>query len=209
MSYSLLNLEIMADPKTFPQSNIDLHPGPGDEDSVRRMPAARVEITSEAGTPGRNAYVSCWEPSEEELLNILRTGEIWLTVYAERTPPVLVEGFSPFEDPPEFSHKEYNILLEHCRRAVLTFASDSYPYPNLVRMSPRTWEAIIMHPAIDPEKDPRIDETRESLPRTVWGLPVELVEDIPFGHFRPAFVIDENKADGSISEITRESPGHE
>jgi len=40
---------------------------------------------------------SCWEVTPEEMQEIQRTGEVWLTVVGASHPPVLLQGISPFK----------------------------------------------------------------------------------------------------------------
>ena len=41
-------------------------------------------------------FISCWELSVEEQLEVMRTGKVWLHVWY-RHPPVYVSGHNPFE----------------------------------------------------------------------------------------------------------------
>lgn len=41
--------------------------------------------------------ISCWELSDEELENVIKTRKIWLRILAVRTPPVSLDAFNPFE----------------------------------------------------------------------------------------------------------------
>lgn len=47
------------------------------------------------------AVVSCWEPSEEELAEMMRTKKIYIGVMASQAwptqPPIWVLGYNPFE----------------------------------------------------------------------------------------------------------------
>lgn len=45
------------------------------------------------------ALVSCWQLTEEERAEVARTGVVWLWVFGRGTPPVAVEGRSPFDPP--------------------------------------------------------------------------------------------------------------
>jgi len=52
------------------------------------------------------ALVSCWQLTEEERAEVARTGVVWLWVFGRGTPPVAVEGRSPFDPPPAASDPE-------------------------------------------------------------------------------------------------------
>ena len=45
-------------------------------------------------------HVSCWKLSWRERLRVLWTGRVWLLVWAEVHPAVLVSADYPFEDKP-------------------------------------------------------------------------------------------------------------
>lgn len=72
----------MAEPAPFPEANLLLIAPAGQEDEVGQLPVLR--------TDGR--VVSCWRPSIEELRRIIDTGEIWLSIWGDTHPPVLVTG---------------------------------------------------------------------------------------------------------------------
>ena len=74
----------MAVPTQFDEANVVLGPPEGCEDSVVRMPVRRMDGTC----------VSCWQFSDEEIAEIVRTGRIWLSVWGRHTqPPVQVAAF--------------------------------------------------------------------------------------------------------------------
>lgn len=43
------------------------------------------------------AFVSCWKLTPEEVLEIARTGTVWLWVLGQRHPPVTLEVANPFQ----------------------------------------------------------------------------------------------------------------
>jgi hypothetical protein len=57
-------------------------------------------VAKDPATPGPVVLVSCWEPSEEELAEIIRTKKVFIGVMANPTyrtqPPVYVMGVDPF-----------------------------------------------------------------------------------------------------------------
>ena len=69
----------MGEPVGFTGSNVTLAPAPGDEERVRTMPA-RYD-------PATGCLVSCWELSDLELLEIVNTKRVWLSVNVGRSPP--------------------------------------------------------------------------------------------------------------------------
>lgn len=84
----------MAEAIEFPQKNFTWDPAPGTEDRVRPLHVHRSEVP-ERGTQS----ISCWRLSPEEMLEVLRTGCVWLFVLGQHTP-VCVIGVSPFPEPP-------------------------------------------------------------------------------------------------------------
>ena len=73
----------MARPTTFPEQTMTWGESPGDNGP---LPAYRDEEVS----------ISKWELSAEEIVEILKTGVIWLAVYGVQ-PPVYVGAEYPFE----------------------------------------------------------------------------------------------------------------
>jgi hypothetical protein len=49
--------------------------------------------TDEAGLP---LVISCWKVTADELIEIARTGRIWLGVVGQTMPPVWLMGTNPF-----------------------------------------------------------------------------------------------------------------
>ncbi len=62
------------------------------EEQVGEMPAFKGE---EQGS-GWPLTISCWEPSEEELAEIIKTKKVWLRIYGANHPVVSVSGNSPW-----------------------------------------------------------------------------------------------------------------
>ncbi len=79
-------------PKQFTGQNHTFTAPPGHEDKCDPLPALVI--------PARNGWppciMSCWEATPEELDEIKRTGLVWLGVFSERCPPVIVAGITPF-----------------------------------------------------------------------------------------------------------------
>lgn len=72
----------MAHPIDFPGSNL-LLTAPADlEHKVVPLAARRAN----------GAIVSCWLLTAEDLRRIAETGEVWLSVMGDSSPPVLVTG---------------------------------------------------------------------------------------------------------------------
>lgn len=57
--------------------------------------------------------ISCWELSQEEILNLLLFKVVWLRVYGGAQPPVLLEATSPF------INSENKVVLSDTARANL------------------------------------------------------------------------------------------
>ena len=77
----------MATPVQFPEANCNFV---GQEEEVLDLPAWR-------GFEGHNpVIISCWELSEEELQEIQKNKQVFLTVFGLQTPPIAV-GVNPFE----------------------------------------------------------------------------------------------------------------
>ena len=74
------------EPKKFDQKNTVIGPPPGFEETIIPLPAF---VDQQVGMA-----VSCWKPTPEELEEINKTGEVWLTVPLPH-PPVSVSGFCP------------------------------------------------------------------------------------------------------------------
>lgn len=72
----------MAEPALFAEANLLLVAPAGSEDTVVPLPVRRAD--------GR--VLSCWRPSIDELRRIVDTGEIWLSIWGDTHPPVLVTG---------------------------------------------------------------------------------------------------------------------
>lgn len=80
-------------PVKFEQQNFVWgRPSGTTDDQVGSMPAYKG-VEQESGWP---LTISCWEPSEEELAEIIRTKKIWLRIYGNNHPVVSVSGNSPW-----------------------------------------------------------------------------------------------------------------
>jgi hypothetical protein len=70
----------------------------------------RVATAKDPLTPGVYFFVSCWEPSAEELAEIQRTGKVFLAVMtngASGPAPVSMHGFNPFTSYGETSYQVF------------------------------------------------------------------------------------------------------
>jgi hypothetical protein len=75
----------MARPIHFPEADFIFTPPSGYETEIASLPAKRRDD---------GIIVCCWQPSPEEIAEIVRTGRIWLAVWCGlRPPPVQVDGF--------------------------------------------------------------------------------------------------------------------
>ena len=74
----------MAIPGDFPQANTRWV-GKGD---VGDLPVYQK----------KGEIISCWKLTMEERFEILSTGVIWLGIYTDTCPGVIVEAYSPFEE---------------------------------------------------------------------------------------------------------------
>lgn len=73
----------MAQPVDFPEANLTLVPPEGAEDDCIPMRVRRLD----------GQLVSRWKLSPDEMIEVLRTGEVWLSVWGQRTaPPVMVSA---------------------------------------------------------------------------------------------------------------------
>lgn len=78
-------------PAAFDEDTGFLDAPPGCQDVA---PLSIWQGTNELGTP---IVISCWKPDAAELLEIARTGRVWLVVMGRTMAPAQVEGFSPFD----------------------------------------------------------------------------------------------------------------
>jgi len=75
----------MATPTDFPEANGTL----GAPEDMPDCTPLRVHMTAD----GRR--ISCWELTDDELMMVLQTKRVWLTVWGGH-PAVCVEGTTPF-----------------------------------------------------------------------------------------------------------------
>ena len=78
----------MAQGQDFPESNFTWGGGSPNVDDLR---AHRYQ---QDGIP---VNCSCWKLTPEEIFEIVNTGVVWLHVWGNKHPPVLVIGHSPFK----------------------------------------------------------------------------------------------------------------
>lgn len=83
----------MAEPCTFPESNAVLVGSPEDRaaGTVLDLPIHRYRDLD-----GAWHVISCWEISDAEREEILRTGRVWLHSWGVTHPPISIGGQTPF-----------------------------------------------------------------------------------------------------------------
>lgn len=84
----------MADAIAFPQKNFTWDPPAGSP----KIQSLHVHLSERPD--GGVQSVSCWRLSPDEMMEVLRTGVVWLYVLGQHTP-VCVVGTSPFPAPKE------------------------------------------------------------------------------------------------------------
>lgn len=78
----------MGSPVDFPESNMTFSkPESMTNDECQPLPAF---------VDGQQ-IISCWELTEEEIMDIVRTKKVWLSVVGGSQPPVCIFGFYPFD----------------------------------------------------------------------------------------------------------------
>ena len=86
---------------SFDQANTTLGPPTGQMEeecsSLRVWRGTRPALfgTRTVGVP---VVISCFKVTAEELVEIQRTGRVWLTVQGDTMAPVILEGKSPFNE---------------------------------------------------------------------------------------------------------------
>lgn len=80
-------------PSKFPQSNTVMTSPKSDDPNFECQDLHVYREGDENGQPG---FISCWEPTKEELEDIVSTGKVWLKIYGYAHPPVWVGGHNPF-----------------------------------------------------------------------------------------------------------------
>jgi hypothetical protein len=89
-------------PQDFAQSNQNIDGRvPVQGAGLEPLPAYR------GVTNGTELFISCWQPTAEELSEINRTGKVWLLVFGQTHPIVHLAGECPF-GPPVISHESTN-----------------------------------------------------------------------------------------------------
>jgi len=87
----------MATAVDFPESNDVLKAAPGTEDAVNDLRIFRQGLSF---TPNGQrldlCVVSCWELSDEELAEVIRTKRIYFQALGRTHPPIMVHGSTPF-----------------------------------------------------------------------------------------------------------------
>ena len=87
-------------PVPFPKANLTLKGPPNFDRECGDLHAERIETCDGAKKCGKlpgevlhtsdNAFVSCWELTGEELVEVLQSKRIWLVVFADAHPPVML-----------------------------------------------------------------------------------------------------------------------
>jgi hypothetical protein len=84
--------------------------GAGDNPNTGDLP---YRIGADPQTPGPVFCVSCWELSDEELANVMKTKRVFVAVMASpehrSQPPIVVHGFNPFLD---YGDQSYKLLAQ-------------------------------------------------------------------------------------------------
>jgi hypothetical protein len=88
----------MIKPTTFPEANFTFKKPPdmAEEDCGDLHVYKTVTSLSMGSVP---CILSCWEISEEDLKEIIKTKRIWLGILGNGMPPVWLDGFKPIETP--------------------------------------------------------------------------------------------------------------
>ena len=81
----------MAQPSSFDESNHVL--GRPEDMTDEQCGPLSVQIAQYSN--GMLVIISCWKLTAEELIEVNKTGRIWLTVVGNRMPPVMVDGIQP------------------------------------------------------------------------------------------------------------------
>lgn len=90
----------MAVASSFDESNSVLGPPPGmTEDQVYSLSVWQGMVYTE-GLGEAPTTISCWKLTKEELVEINRTGRIWLGILGPM-PPAWVSGTKPFSTEPK------------------------------------------------------------------------------------------------------------
>ena len=88
----------MAKIVAFPEQNHILQPAPGTEPYVQPLPC-HASVRTEPDGQQFMVTTSCWEMSEAEIIEIVRTKRVWLQVYGGH-PPSLIIGVNPIAKGP-------------------------------------------------------------------------------------------------------------
>lgn len=78
----------------FPECNVQYNPPKGFEDEMEPLPAWKGEVRYQDGTR-QTEVISCWKLSPEEIEEVKKTGEVWLSIHGEVVPPVRIDGIKP------------------------------------------------------------------------------------------------------------------
>ncbi len=81
-------------PVSFPQVNALLNAPVGQPD-VAQLPVART--CHDDGTP---AIISCFELSDDELADLVKTKRLWVGIMGHSMPPIALLTKSPFVEAP-------------------------------------------------------------------------------------------------------------
>lgn len=79
----------------FPQANDVLRANPEQPESSPGNPIGDLAVFRDP-----TQLVSCWQLTPAEVLDVMRTGRIYLFVLGQTHPPVHVQGTDPWAPPP-------------------------------------------------------------------------------------------------------------
>jgi hypothetical protein len=79
-------------PCSFDETNIVLSK-PDDMESDICSVLSALHTQTNKGMP---VLISCWKITAAELVEINKTGRVWLTVCGNQMPPIMVDGLKPF-----------------------------------------------------------------------------------------------------------------
>lgn len=85
-------------PICFPQQNVVFTKPEGWTDDQCGQLSVHVAKADLGNGVVVQSNISCWEPSEEELQEIIRTRRVWISVISNGQPPISVMGITPFTE---------------------------------------------------------------------------------------------------------------
>lgn len=73
--------------------------------------AAHVTVSQ-----GKPVIVTCFEATDAEIAEIVRTRRVWVVVMGQAIPPMAITGESPFDDGPPVTAEDMKRAAEQWRR---------------------------------------------------------------------------------------------